>query len=73
MASQFPHHIKTVVIALFHPLLGHLKHVVVISTCKPFITCDDNKALCPVCSLDLASGIKVKMLHIRHMAQDTAD
>ena len=72
MASQFSHHIKPVVLTLFHPLMGHLQHIMVVSACQSLIAGNDNQPLYPVLLLDFLPGIEVKMLYIRHMAQDTA-
>ena len=72
MASQFPHHIKPVVLTLFHPLLGHLQHVMVVSACQSLIAGYDYQSLYPVLLLNFLPGIEVKMLYIRHMTQDTA-
>ena len=52
--------------------MGHLQHIMVVSACQSLITGNDNQPLYPVLLLDFLPGIEVKMLYIRHMAQDTA-
>ena len=73
LSSQLSHDIQTVFITFFHPFMGKFQYIVVISTCQTLITCNDYQATDTVLFFDLFSGVKIRMLCIPHMAQDTPD